>query len=152
MLNFAYGVSPRALDRLDAAPTGILCRGQASGGRATRAAIARLARRPLQCRYLLVLAAMLATAFLLELASGIVDLRAEPLRTPCLKNDTIVDGKRRQPTPAFIAAREMAPGCQAKAGSGATTDEVEPALDRLGASLASQSRDQNRPMSGLPSN
>jgi hypothetical protein len=118
----------------------------------TLAAIARLVRRLGRRPSRLALAAMLARAFLLELVARVVDLQAQEIRPSCRKSDAIVDGKRRRPTPAVIEAREMAPGCRGTAGSGATVDEVQRALDRLDASLASLLRDQNRPMSGPPAN
>jgi hypothetical protein len=106
----------------------------AVGQRWRGALISPIGRR----RFLLVLLA-LATGLLLELAAGIVDLRAQELRAPCLKSDAVVDGKGRQPTPALIAAREMAPACRGWARSGVTADEVQLALDRLSASLATLS-------------
>jgi hypothetical protein len=114
MLNFTCGVPSRA-----------------KRSRPQAALISPIGRR----RFLLILIALVA-ALLLDLAVGIIDLRAQEFRVPCLKSDAVVDGKRRQPTPALIAAREMAPACRGWVGSGATAEEVQSTLDRLSARLA----------------
>jgi hypothetical protein len=101
---------------------------------------------PTPRRLLLLAVIAVAAAVLLDLAAGIVDLRAQDIGLPCLKSDAIVDGKRRQPTPALIAAREMTPACREATGPAAADEAVQSTLDRLGATLTALSERQSRDM------
>jgi hypothetical protein len=64
---------------------------------------------------------------------------------PCFKDDAIVDGQRRPPTPAEVTARESSPSCSAEADPHEVDHSAKAArkLDKIYDNLEKQMQDMD---------